>query len=143
MIKSQRKASTDHYRVYNYLKFHRGIINAISMNRLALATDLTERRIRKVIEELNDGVVVTASGTNFKRKIGHSHDRHNGGYYLVSNRKEADIYVKQRVQRIRKIGNSLQIALHDFGLDNQTRITFTKHERKMIKSISNDKGVRL
>ena len=141
MYKNQRKASTDHYRVYNYMKMHIGMNNAISMSWLATATQLSERSIRRIIEELNNGVVVTANGVNFKRKIGHSHNNKKGGYYLISNRREANIYIQQRVNKLRKIGQSLKIAQYDFGLDNQTRITFSKQEKKMIKSIS-DKGLR-
>ena len=135
--KSQEPTSctTIVYDIYNNMKMlHVGEDNAVSMNNLSTKFDISDRKLRQIVFNINNRLYSLKNGNTFTRKIMGD----NNGYYIVSNDIEKKRYLNKYKHKLIEAVKTLKIAHQDFGLDEQFKLKLSEFENEIVKSISDD-----
>jgi len=123
------------YDIYSNMKMvHVGENNAISMSELSLQYDISERKLRQIIFNINNRLYTLKNGNTFKRKILGD----NNGYYVVANDLEVNRYLNKYKHKLIEAAKVLRIGIEDFGRDEQMKLKISEFENDLVKSISDD-----
>ena len=121
------------YDIYNNMKMlHVGEDNAVSMSELSLQYDISERKLRQIIFNINNRLYTLKNGNTFKRKILGD----NNGYYVVANDLEVNRYLNKYTHKLIEAAKVLRIGIEDFGRDEQMKLKISEFENDLVKSIS-------
>jgi len=130
--------------IYKHLKDTAvGVDNAVSMQSLAKQFNISERKVRKIIEGINfNGYILDKKfndniwikdGTFMRLIMGD-----NNGYYLVSNKDEIKTIQKRYNMDLYVASIKRKIIRQKLGLDNQSKLTIGEFERDYEKTVSDD-----
>jgi hypothetical protein len=124
------------YDVYTYMKMlHVGEEHAIHMKDLAEHFDISDRKLREIVANINEGIYTLKNGNVFTRKI---FGDLKLGYYLVSNDREMKKHLRSIDIEFYNIIRKRNVIREHYGLDNQTKLSLSEWEKDLVKSISTD-----